>query len=695
MKVSVFNNFHEVSENLAISVILDQIRDGRFKSQVEHLRKLLLEGNKGEYDNKKKSLPAFTPSGTFNDRRKLENLNKYSSCIILDIDKLTPEQLTKAKSVIIEIPYTYACFVSPSNQGLKILILVDSRHVYHKQAFNQVKEYYETILNIKIDVSGKDIPRLCFYSYDPDLFLNSYSEIFKTTINMIEQDIEKVVQQIEINKIDITSGYKDWINIAFSLIDALGEGGRSYFHSISKFYPGYNASLSDEQFDKCLKSNNSGITAKSFFYIAKDYGIDISPVKSIDLSDYHTKDNSCNTTKSEKKKKKKGNHIDIIEAFLNNRYALRYNVATANLEVKKANKPDYLPITDYIENSILRELLKNNLNCSTSKLRSILFSDFCQKYDPFKEYFDCLPQWDGTTDHILQLSKTISTTNDELWYYCFKKWLIAAVASVLQDDIVNQTAIIFSGPQGIGKTTWMVNLCPNNLKNYLFSGTINPTNKDTLVHLSECWFINMDELENMNRTEIGTLKEIITNPSIRLRRAYGHNSESLIRRASFMGSVNAGQFLNDPTGSRRFLCFEVKSIDYKHGVDLQKVYSQALALFQQGFIFWFEKNDIALISLNNEQFQIRTSEEELLLTYFEPVSLTDAFTFYSASHILAKIANYTKVNVTTGAVISIGKALKKHGFEKTKKGGVYVWAVKEISYTDAEANANKPLDIPF
>jgi len=101
----------------------------------------------------------------------------------------------------------------------------------------------------------------------------------------------------------------------------------------------------------------------------------------------------------------------------------------------------------------------------------------------------------------------------------------------------------FSGAQGIGKTTWMEKLCPSILRPYLFSGTINPNNKDTLIHLAECMLINMDELENMNRTEIGTLKEIITKSAIRIRRSYGHNNESLTRRASFMGSVNTSLFL--------------------------------------------------------------------------------------------------------------------------------------------------------
>ena len=152
------------------------------------------------------------------------------------------------------------------------------------------------------------------------------------------------------------------------------------------------------------------------------------------------------------------------------------------------------------------------------------------------------------------------------------------VGCVLDDKVINHTVIVFSGKQGLGKTTWVERLVPKQLKEYLFSGTINPNNKDTLVQLAECMLINLDELENLNRSEIGSLKEIITKTQIRMRKAYGHNNETMPRRASFAGSVNTAQFLNDSTGSRRFLCFELEGIKYQHSVDINMAFSQALFL---------------------------------------------------------------------------------------------------------------------
>jgi predicted P-loop ATPase len=218
-------------------------------------------------------------------------------------------------------------------------------------------------------------------------------------------------------------------------------------------------------------------------------------------------------------------------------------------------------MNDFIENSMLRECLKGRIKTNLSSLRNLLYSDFCELFNPFEDYFFNLPTYDEKTDYITELANTITTTKQDLWQQCFKKWLVAMVGCVLDDKVINHTVIVFSGKQGLGKTTWVEKLVPKQLKEYLFSGTINPNNKDTLVQLAECMLINLDELENLNRSEIGSLKEIITKTQIRMRKAYGHNNETMPRRASFAGSVNTAQFLNDSTGSRRFLCFELEGIN--------------------------------------------------------------------------------------------------------------------------------------
>jgi hypothetical protein len=383
--------------------------------------------------------------------------------------------------------------------------------------------------------------------------------------------------------------------------------------------------------------------------------------------------------------------IDKVENFLLLKYRFRNNTITGRLEYRFISKKVWYQMNDYIENSMLRELLKNKVRTNMSGLRNLLYSDFCELYNPFTTYFESLPSWNEQTDHIALLADTITTTHQDLWHTCFKKWLVAMVGCVLDERTINQTVIVFSGKQGVGKTTWIENLVPKELKQYLFSGTINPNNKDTLIHLSECMLINLDELENLNRTEIGSLKELITKTHIRIRRAYGHNNETLPRCASFAGSVNTAQFLNDTTGSRRFLSFEVLEIDYHHKIVLDDVFSQALHLFKSGFRFWFNRDEIDAINQNNEQYQLRSPEEELLLTWFEPVQYnpdgsTSVYSpqYLNASQIAAKLADKAKINVTDGTVNKIGKALRKHGFIRVKKSQNYSYMVKELDWENVD-----------
>ena len=282
------------------------------------------------------------------------------------------------------------------------------------------------------------------------------------------------------------------------------------------------------------------------------------------------------------------------------------------------------------------------------------------------------------------LADTITTTKQDLWRICFKKWFVAMVACVLDEKQVNQTVIVFSGKQGLGKTTWIEKLMPKQLKEYIFSGTINPSNKDTLIHLAECMLINLDELENLNRSEIGSLKEIITKTHIRMRKAYGHNNENMPRRASFAGSVNTAQFLNDTTGSRRFLCFEVEHIEYTHEIDINKVYAQALKLHKENFRHWFNQEEIKEINANNEQYQLRSPEEELLLTWFKVANKESANTFLNTTQIAVKLAEKTKLNITDGTVHKLGKALKKHQYLRIKRSGSYVYALQEKSLDEVE-----------
>ncbi|WP_348800553.1 VapE domain-containing protein [Flavobacterium adhaerens] len=707
--ITIFKNFNEVVEHKSIPQILEEIKTGKYRHAIVYLRKSLSENKMEAYEKAKKSLPAFTPSGKFVGGRKMEFLTEYSNCIILDIDKLNPEQLKNASHLANQSEFTFASFISPSGNGLKILVKINSDKTNHKETFLKVQAHYESVLKLEIDKSGKDITRLCFYSWDENLYHNENASIF-TTVKLEPCHTELVEASRSNNPQRTTHNF-----------EATDNTETIYNHCVrftEKKVQFVNGSRNVFVHQLACNLNRKGIPMQeSLNYILTDFGYDETEVTQTVKSAYGNSHEfgkseaiqNQNKPKTQNKKNKtdedtgslssgegwgevddedkpRPTQIDRLELFLSTRYIFRHNKVSGKLEFQYFGKKKWHVMNDFIENSMLRECLKGRIKTNLSSLRNLLYSDFCELYNPFEDYFFNLPTYDEKTDYITELANTITTTKQELWQQCFKKWLVAMVGCVLEEKVINHTVIVFSGKQGLGKTTWVEKLVPKQLKEYLFSGTINPNNKDTLVQLAECMLINLDELENLNRSEIGSLKEIITKTQIRMRRAYGHNNETMPRRASFAGSVNTSQFLNDSTGSRRFLCFEVENIQYQHEVDINLVFSQALYLFKSDFRFWFDQDEIKAITESNEQYQLRSPEEELLLTWFEPVAREKAKLCLNTSQIAAKLADRAKLNINDSTINKLGKALKKHQFIRfnTKKG--YVYAVNELTYEDVDNN---------
>ena len=106
---------------------------------------------------------------------------------------------------------------------------------------------------------------------------------------------------------------------------------------------------------------------------------------------------------------------------------------------------------------------------------------------------------------------------------------------------------------------------------------------------------------------------------VKYRMPYDKHVEEHPHMASFVASVNGNDFLTDPTGSRRFLPFEVLSIDINRArsVSMDAVYAEAKRLLQSGYRYWFNDEEIAELYRESEAFQVQTAEMELLLRCFE------------------------------------------------------------------------------
>lgn len=182
-----------------------------------------------------------------------------------------------------------------------------------------------------------------------------------------------------------------------------------------------------------------------------------------------------------------------------------------------------------------------------------------------------------------------------LFDMCFRKWLVAMVASLLDKEVVNNVIMVLIGRQGIYKTTFFNYLLPEELRPYFYTKTNSDTmTKDDRLSLAEYAIICLEEIDSMRTPELNQLKALVTTKTINERAAYSRYKENRAHIASFCGTGNNMQFLTDQTGNRRWLPFEADYIDDPRTVryDYQGIYSQALALWRSGMAYWFNGSEI-------------------------------------------------------------------------------------------------------
>ena len=254
---------------------------------------------------------------------------------------------------------------------------------------------------------------------------------------------------------------------------------------------------------------------------------------------------------------------------------------------------------------------------------------------------------------------------DTLWRACFKKWFVAMVASWMHDEVVNHTVLVLVGRQGIYKTTWLDHLIPPALRPYSsklpLSGQIS---KDDRLRLCENGMLNIDELDAICGREMNIMKSLLTSTDINERAAYGRLKERKVRLASFCASTNKREFLTDITGNRRWLPFEVESIQNPFYTTLpyEMMYAQAVYLVQNDFNYWFDMDEIEVMEQHNEEFRAQENEEQLLPILFD-IPAEGKGEFMTTAEISERLVTYGNIKKPM-KTRQLGMLMAKKGFQK-------------------------------
>lgn len=282
------NSYDKTGEEADFVQIMSDIKSDKWKDRAEQVRATTDEEKRSKL---KQSLPAFTCSGIFSER-KASGLISHSGRLAVDIDLKDNERLrTDLKGVreVLETDkFTEYCALSVSGKGLFVIVRIDG--LKHAESFTFLERYYFEQLGLVIDKSCKDVSRLRFISYDPNLFHNPHAEcvtvpealipVYQKTGNNGNGKNKEIMDTIIANDRLIGSdSYQDWLRIGFALANEFGEAGRSFFHELSRRSDKYDASDCDRKFNNCLKNNQGKITFATLVKLARDAGIKLPKVK--------------------------------------------------------------------------------------------------------------------------------------------------------------------------------------------------------------------------------------------------------------------------------------------------------------------------------------------------------------------------------------------------------------------------------
>lgn len=176
MIISVFKSMssHELPEHYDVMEVLRRIKRGDNRQLIQKIRN---EQNKTARDRLKKQLLWICFSGKFSQRLN-DAMIQHSGLICLDFDGMDQRNLMLWRKKVIADDHTFSCFISPSGNGLKVLVKIPACQTNdeHNRRFEALAAYWSKCQYFDKNVKGWN--RVCFESFDPDIYVNPNSEIF-------------------------------------------------------------------------------------------------------------------------------------------------------------------------------------------------------------------------------------------------------------------------------------------------------------------------------------------------------------------------------------------------------------------------------------------------------------------------------------------------------------------------------------
>lgn len=249
------------------------------------------------------------------------------------------------------------------------------------------------------------------------------------------------------------------------------------------------------------------------------------------------------------------------------------------------------------------------------------------------------------------------------------RWMTGAIAKVLVQE--RNPMLVLVSEQRLGKSWFARWLCSPLGDNYFLEGSINPDSKDARIRLTDRFIHEVGELgATTRRADNEALKEFITKKFNSDRPPYGKRPITKPAVCSFIGSVNpdGAGFLNDPTGSTRFLACQINHIDfaYSQAIDPAMLWAEALWFYDNSEKPWelTPAEDQARERINS-QFEIVNGLEDVVQEYLEVTN--DPAHFMTTVQIRDVLSIHYRYTNEVSFSRDLARTLHKFGLHPTRE----------------------------
>lgn len=717
--ISTFANSKDTLNpvNTTIDDFLQNVQNGRWQDRILTLRN---EKDIPRYKQLKKLLPNVTIGGKFSTREDC-GLVEHSGFIAIDIDK-TGADTDRLKTMLTDDPYFYALFVSCGGKGLCGVVKIEPDK--HKLSYKQIGEYLVKTYGVEVtaDRGCSDLSRIRYVSFDPHLYHNPASILFKTKkpvtgpkplkrdYLITDADFTRIVKEITERGINITEDYDQWTTLGFSIATTFEEAGRDYFHKLSEISEKYDFDDCDKKYDNFLETKSGTLNLCWFYdYVKKEFNIkpysehteavlraaqavfEFSNGEGIEgvkerLRAKHgfTEDQILDAepliAQAIRRRIPVGGDslIADVEAFLYSRFDIKKNTLVQHIEVD-GRKIDQTKL-----NTMYVDAAKIYPKVTSQMIRAVTNTDATPCYNPVTDLIDKYLTNPPTqpTGHIDKMIETIKTDTPNAAYF-IKKWMVAMLPSAYGEH--SPLMLILCGVQNSGKTEWFRRYLPAVLKHYRADNSLEEGN-DSDILMSKKLLILDDEMGGKSKSEEKQLKNRTSKQDMSIRKPYDAEESELTRIAMLAGTANVLDLLNDPTGNRRMICVNVLDVDKElyNTIDKELLLFECYLEWKAGYETKLTKADIQLLKESSGDFQTANFTEELFDKYF---THPDESTTTPVKMTKTDIIIYLNSKITGGAKVDaarLGTILTMKNFYQKRENKGRFWHVVQTSEFNEE-----------